>query len=127
MPEPRWLPGTSKTPSFPSHLCRLLAPAAPEQQREKLLQEDLFDLGAEGDVKCEGKEVFGPDVDASSEDEESDEADNETDRMDVHRRFLWAWENRKPKLQHEYAMAGFALSVATDVWNRAAQPNMLGT
>ena len=40
---------------------------------------------------------------------------------------MWAWENRKPKLQHEYAMAGFALSVATDVWNHAAQPNMLGT
>ena len=47
--------------------------------------------------------------------------------MNVHRRYLWAGENRKPKLQHEYAMAGFALSVATEVWNHAAQPNMLGT
>ena len=71
--------------------------------------------------------MFGPDVDASSEDEESDEADNETDRMDVHRRFLWAWDNRKPKLQHKYAMAGFALSVAPSVWKDAAQPDMLGT
>ena len=59
--------------------------------------------------------MFGPDVDASREDEESDTADNATDEMDVYRRFLWARENRKPKLQHEYTMAGFALSVATEV------------
>ena len=71
--------------------------------------------------------MFGPDVDASREDEETDTADNATDEMDVHRRFLWAWENRKTKLQHKYAMAGFALSVTTEVWNHAAQPNMLST
>ena len=59
--------------------------------------------------------MFGPDGDASTEDKEADTADNVTDKMDVHRRVLCAWENRKPKLQHEYAMAGFALSVAPDV------------
>ena len=98
----------------------LQTPAALEQQRGKLLQEDLFDLGAEGDVKREGEEMFGPDVNAPSEDEEADKADTETDNIDVHQRFLLAWENRKPKLQHEYTMAGFALSVATNVWNHAA-------
>ena len=85
--------------------------AALKQQREKLLQEDLFDLDADGDVKHEDEEVFGPDVDAPREGEESDTADNATDEMDVHRQFLWAWDDRKTKLQHEYAMAGFALSV----------------
>ena len=95
--------------------------AALEQQREQLLEEDLFNLGADGDVKREGEEVFGP------EGEEASAADNATDEMDVHRRFLWAWDNRKTKLQHEYAMAGFALSVTTEVWNHAAQPDMLGT
>ena len=43
--------------------------AALEQQREKLLQEDL---------------EFGPDVDASREDDETDTVDNATDKMDVH-------------------------------------------
>ena len=58
----------------------LRTPAALEQQRGKLLQEDLFDLGAEGDVKREGDEVFGPDVDTSCEDEEAGEADNMTEK-----------------------------------------------
>lgn len=44
----------------------------------------------------------------------------------MHTRFLWEWERRKPKLQHKYAKAGFALSVASGVWEHAAQPGMLG-
>ena len=63
----------------------------------KLLQGDLFDLGAGGDVKRKGEEVFGPDVDALREDKESDTADNASDEMDVHGRVLLAWELRKPK------------------------------
>ena len=45
--------------------------AALEQQREKLLQEDLFDLGADGDVQRKGKEVFGPDIYTLPEDLEA--------------------------------------------------------
>ena len=43
--------------------------------------------------------------------------------------FCGGWDNRKPKLQHEYAMAGFALSVLLDIWNHAhaTQPGILGT
>ena len=59
-------------------------PAALEKQRGKLLQEDLFDLGAEEGVQHKGKEMFGPDVGASSEDQEADKADNLTNKMGVH-------------------------------------------
>ena len=46
--------------------------------------------------------------------------------MDLHTRFVWEWDKRKPKLQHKYAMAGFALSIAPTVWRHAAQQGMLG-
>ena len=96
-------------------LCTL---AALEQQREKLLEPDLFELGADGDVQQEGKEVFGPesaDLIEEMEDEEGKKEDNSeavNQDMEVHTSYVLAWENRKPKLQHEYAMAGFAFSRA---------------
>ena len=40
-------------------------------------------------MKRKGEEVFGLDVDTLHEDEESDTADNATDEMKVHGRFLW--------------------------------------
>ena len=45
--------------------------------------------------------------------------------MDLHDRFVWKWEKPKPKLQHGYAMDGFALSVTPAVWAHAAQLGML--
>ena len=108
-------------------LCTL---AALEQQRKTLLEPDLFELGADGDVQREGEEVFGTKSDNANSIEETDDEDDsdaENEDMDVHARFLWVWEKRMPKLQHEYAMAGFALSVSPDVlWEHAAQPGMLG-
>ena len=56
---------------------------------------------------------------------DKDDSNTANKDMDVHARFLWAWEKGKPKLQHEYAMAGVALSVAPDVWEHAAQPDMV--
>ena len=101
--------------------------AALEQQREHLLEPDLFQLGADVDVQQEGKEVFGPKSDDSIE-ESSDEAGAKEDDsnavnqdMNVHARFVWAWEKHKPKLQHEYTMADFALSAASGVWEHAAR------
>ena len=75
-----------------------------EQQREKLHELGLFNLGADGDVQREGKEVFGPELDDSIEDPADKEGMKEDDSvavnqdMDVHAKCVWAWEKRKPKL-----------------------------
>ena len=87
--------------------------AALEHQWESLLEPDLFELRADGDVQREGKEVFGTDLDNGNSIEDSDDEDNsaaENEEICVHRKFLWTWQKRRPKLQHEYAMAGFALA-----------------
>ena len=75
--------------------------------------------------------MFGPEFDESIEEPageveaKEDNSNAVNQKMDVHKRFRWAWEKRKTKLQHEYAMAGVALSVAPDVWEHAAQPDMV--
>ena len=93
-----------------------------------LLEEGLFELGMDGDIQREGKEVFAPKFEGTIvnpwDELEGSEAANEA--MYLHAIFVWEWEKQKPKLQHEYDMAGFALSVAPPVWKHAAQPGMLG-
>ena len=106
------------------HHLTLRTLASLEQQRETLLEPDLFEPGADGDVQREGEEVFGAEYDNLTANKDDSDAANQD--MDVHARFLWAWEKRKQKLQHEYAMADFVLSVAPDVWEHAAQSRMLG-
>ena len=111
--------------------------AALAQQKETLMEPGLFELGAQGDVLQEEEEVFGPDSEvyaevagSLAEDEErgngSDKSKELNEQMDLHSRFVWEWEKRKVKLEHEYAMAGFALSVSPDVWEHASRPGMLG-
>ena len=107
--------------------------AALKQQQEVLLEPRLFDLGAQGDVVQETKEVYGPDSEAVAEvvaardgGSSSDSSEDMNNEMDLHARFMWEWNKRKAKLQHEYAMAGFALSVSPDVWEHASRPGMLG-
>ena len=83
------------------HHLTLRTSAALEQQWETLLEPDLLELGADGDVNREGKEVFGTESDDNNSIEESadeDDSDAANQDMDVHARFLWAWEKRKPKL-----------------------------
>ena len=67
--------------------------------------------------------MVAPVDEAGAEDDDSDAVNQE---MDLHARFVWEWEKRKPKLHHEYVMAGFALSIAPTVWKHAAQQGMLG-
>ena len=42
------------------HHLTLRTPAALEQQRDKLVEPELFDIGAEGDIRQEAEEMFGP-------------------------------------------------------------------
>ena len=56
----------------------------------------------------------------------SDRSEDLNEQMDLHSRFVWEWKKRKVKLEHKYAMAGFALSVFPDVWEHASLPGMLG-
>ena len=111
--------------------------AALEHQAETLNEPHLFALGADGDVQQEVDEVFGPDMQVYNETvdsiEEARERGGDSDgsvvlnsQMSLHARFVWEWNKRKVKIEHEYAKAGFALSVSPDVWAHASQPGMLG-
>ena len=86
------------------HHMTLRTSAVLEQQREQLLEPGLFELGAEGDVRREGEEVFGPESEvpivapvgeAGADDDDSEAVNQE---MDLHARFVWEWDKGKPKL-----------------------------
>ena len=111
--------------------------AALEHHAETLNEPHLFALGADGDVQQEVDEVFGPDMqvynqtvdsieEARERGEDSDGSEVLNSQMSLHARFVWEWNKRKVKIEHEYAKAGFALSVSPDVWAHASQPQMLG-
>ena len=98
------------------------------------MEPGLFELGVQDDVQQEAKEVYGPEFEAAADaaatnakgGERSDGSEELNKEMDLHARFVWEWEKRKVKLEHEYVMAGFALSVSPDVWEHASRPGVLG-
>ena len=45
------------------------------------------------------------------DDDDDDEDDNENDVLSFGRRFILHWDKRKNKIEHEYAIAGWALCV----------------
>ena len=100
--------------------------AALQHHQETLSESGLFDLGVEGDVQQERDEVYGADQEVYNEVVESIEEERERGndsngsealnrQMSLHSRFMWEWEKRKIKIEHEYAMGGVALSVSPDV------------
>ena len=48
-------------------------------------------------------------------DNDDDEDDEENDVLSFGRRFIWHWDKRKNKIEHEYAIAGWALCVMPEV------------
>ena len=76
------------------HHLTLRTTAAAEEQREKLLEPGLFDIAAEGDVRQETEEVFGPEskdqlVAAGGEvGANGDVSDAANEEIDLHARFL---------------------------------------
>jgi hypothetical protein len=106
-----------------------------EKTRNKLLKEGLFDIGNGGDLAMEEEEVFGvPIADAAApavEDQEgtmdgvlSNGSNSIDTAIDLHCRIVWKWEIKKVKLEHDYAMAGFALSVSSDMWEHFERDNV---
>ena len=82
------------------HHLTLRTSAALKEQRDKLNESRLFDLGAEGNVDQETEEVFGPKVQPKggvdgAKDDDSNAANEE---MDLQTRFVWEQEKRKPEL-----------------------------
>jgi hypothetical protein len=53
--------------------------------------------------------------DDDNEDEAHDEDDDENDVLSFGRRFIWHWDKQKNKIEHEYAIPGWALCVMPEV------------
>ena len=47
---------------------------------------------------------------------EKEEEDSVDRAMDLHAKMTWQWGQTQVKLSHDYALAGFALSVNPAVW-----------
>ena len=47
--------------------------------------------------------------------DDDDEDDDENDVLSFSRRFIWHWDKRKNKIEHDYAIAGWAFCVMSDV------------
>lgn len=83
-----------------------------ENSEELLLDDALFPRDSEndGELAFEEQQIFGEN---SVVDEEEDDVDRS---MNLHTKITWLWSQATAKLGHDYAKAGFALSVNPTVW-----------
>jgi len=51
----------------------------------------------------------------SNDDDDDDEDDDENNVLSFGRQFIWHWDKRKNKIEHEYTIAGWALCVMPEV------------
>ena len=52
---------------------------------------------------------------ANADSDDDDDDDDENDVLSFGRRFIWHWDKQKNKIEHEYAIAGWALCVIPKV------------
>ena len=91
-----------------------------EKLRELLLNVAIFPRDSEndGELSFEKEQIFGENN--KVEEEEEDVVDRS---MDLHTKMTWQWSQMVTELEHDYAKAGFALSVNPTVWEYSNKAN----
>ena len=96
-----------------------------EQSAELLSNVDVNqgDRVNDGELAFEEEQIFGDLNEVGVvEEEEEDEVDRS---MDLHAKMTWLWGQTLAKLDHDYSVAGFALSVNPKVWEYSSAEDRL--
>ena len=90
-----------------------------EMTRDNNLRRETDDMGCDSDDDDDDDVLFTNDTTPTSSDNDSDDDDIGDDENEkpksFGRLFIWHWDKRKKNIEHEYAIAGWALCVMEDV------------